>query len=158
MPYQEHELEDRCEGCGDSLPEPKTRPLRSDPKKDDGRTIRRRAVACSAKCYKRVQRARAGQRKEPKPCRFCGDLVWDYVGNDVRCPEDDRTDHCDELQYMAEARADYVADRREERTVKCLAPGCSRPVTWSGKGRVKTACSPRCRQAIRRARLRGEDI
>lgn len=154
MPYQEHELEDLCQGCGDPLPEPMTRPRRSNPNETDGRTDRRRTVACSPKCYKRVQRARAGAVKEPKPCRFCGELVWDYIGNDVRCPEDDISDHCDELQMIAEGRAGYVANRRAERTVTCTADGCERPVTWSGKGRVKTLCSPRCRQRSRRAALK----
>ncbi|MCX4832839.1 hypothetical protein OG746_29320 [Streptomyces sp. NBC_01016] len=122
----------------------------------DGRKRREKTVACSPRCHKRVQRERAGHRKEDQPCRYCGEPVWDYSGRDYRCPEDDRTDHCDELQYLAEARAGYVADRRTQRTAVCVADGCDQEVTWSGKGRVKTICSARCRQRVRRARQRQE--
>lgn len=156
MPYQEWQLEDHCEGCGEQMPEPKTRPLRSNPQEIDARTERRRTVACSSRCHKRVQRERAGYRKEEQSCRFCGEPVWDYSGRDYRCPEDDRTDHCDELQFAAETRAEYVASRRSNLTDVCEADGCDRAVTWSGKGRVKTTCTPRCRQRVRRARLRQE--
>lgn len=148
MPYQDFEMEDLCQapGCNNTLSKP-------DPGEgDDRRRFKPKTVACSAACHKRVQRDRAGFRKEPRPCRFCGELVWDYRGNDVRCPEDDRTDRCDELQYDAENQAAIVDFRRENRTAVCAAPGCDREVTWSGKGRVKTICSPRCRQRVSRAR------
>jgi hypothetical protein len=147
VPYLDYDDEGRCQGCGCDM-------TKADNGSTDRRTLREKTVACSPRCHKRVQRERAGIRKEPRPCRFCAELVWDYVGNDVRCPDDDRTDHCDELQYAAEARAAYVAERRTRRTDVCEAEGCAREVTWSGRGRVKTICSPRCRQAVRRARLK----
>ncbi|MGW4541340.1 hypothetical protein ACWEOP_26165 [Streptomyces chartreusis] len=151
MPYFDYDDDGRCQGCGAEM-------SKDVPSDADQRTAREKTVACSSRCHKRVQRERAGYRKPFKPCRFCGDLRNDYQGRDVRCPEEDRSDHCDELQYLADARAGYVAERRDERTVDCLAPGCTRKVTWSGKGRVATTCSSRCRQRVRRARLRGEDI
>ncbi|MFD0033701.1 hypothetical protein ACFVJK_36805 [Streptomyces sp. NPDC127172] len=138
--------------CGKELPSRAPRSRRSGG--TDGRSTREQRLTCSDACRKRLQRERDGYRKPCKPCRFCDEPIWDYSGNDVRCPEDDRTDHCDELQYLAESRASYVATRRVNRTDVCVADGCDREVTWSGKGRVKTTCSPRCRQRVRRAALK----
>lgn len=164
MPYSEAELESQCAapGCTNQLPEPTPRPRtrtynREAEPQTDMRTVRRQRITCSAACRQRLRRERLGFKKDPRPCVFCGELVWDYTGMSVRCPENDRTDECDDLQYQAEARRDYVADRRTQRTAECEADGCDRPVTWSGKGRVKTTCSPRCRQRVRRARLREEN-
>jgi hypothetical protein len=155
MPHNDFDLDGKClaPGCGNELPYREPR-KRKDGKSTDLRSTREQRLTCSDACRKRLQRERAGYRKPFLPCRFCGDLRDDYQGRDVRCPSDDCSEHCDELQFAAENRAAIVAARREERTAICDAPGCEREVTWSGKGRVKTLCSARCRQRARRSALK----
>ncbi|GAA0914892.1 hypothetical protein GCM10009549_29820 [Streptomyces thermoalcalitolerans] len=163
MPYSEDELANMCAapGCTNQLPEPEPRQrtrtygLEAEPG-TDMRSTRRQRLTCSAACRKRLQRARQGYQKPFKPCRFCGELIDSYRGNDVRCPEDDRSDYCDDLQWAKEERQARL-EARKEGPVECEGPNCTAEVVWSGRGRPRRFCSGRCRMAAVRARRRGEE-
>lgn len=118
--------EDDCLGCGGPL------------------TGRQRRY-CGPTCRKRHQRS-----KTPKPlriCARCGQPFGKYTGRQNTCGPEDIDAYCESLRDdQDDADAIRLASLAE---AECAH--CHRPVPYSGRGRPKRFCAPRCRTAFYRA-------
>ena len=113
--------ETHCAHCGDAL------------------TGRQRRT-CSARCRKAIQR----KPPELRTCRLCSQpFKPSGPGRRSVCPYEDADDFCRGLQDDAEdAQAARTAMRAE---AHCEAPGCGKPLAYSGRGRPPRFCGPACK-------------
>jgi endogenous inhibitor of DNA gyrase (YacG/DUF329 family) len=120
------DFEDDCLGCGEPL---------------SGRQRR----YCSPTCRKRYQRSKTP--KLLRTCARCGQPFSEYAGRQKFCGPEDRDYYCDDL--LSEEDDDRSARMAALAEAEC--EHCQTPVPYSGRGRPKRFCAPRCRTAFYRA-------
>lgn len=130
-----HTMTDRrydCENCGKWLP--------------DGSRVDRRF--CDSTCrLEAFRRARAVE----KPCELCGRPFTPMRGRQRVCDFTQQAGtSCRELQNELAVRRREAEDARWD----ALCAHCGENAGWSGAGRPRRFCSPRCRTAFYRAEKR----
>ncbi len=105
---------------------------------------------CSARCRQAAfRRAKQPVRSRLKLCPLCGEMFVVTSSRKKFC------DYYDEAEQDCQAAQDDLYEAAEIAPIVRMEADCarcSRPVNWSGRGRPKRFCSPRCKQADYRAR------
>ncbi|WP_457031137.1 hypothetical protein [Kitasatospora sp. P5_F3] len=122
---------DDCENCGRTL-------------------IGRQERYCSATCRQTAFRnSKQPRRWQLKPCPLCGEHFEATSTRKKYCDYYDEAERdCQTAQDDLEEAAELAGLARTE--AECAH--CSGPAGWTGRGRPRRFCSPRCKQADYRVR------
>ncbi|GAA3804463.1 hypothetical protein GCM10022206_49190 [Streptomyces chiangmaiensis] len=155
MPYDDHDFDGTClaPGCDNLVPEPtprkRTRTYANESEPDfDMRTKRDQRRTCSNACRTALSRARREKARPLVTCQLCGQPFMPRGrGRWTVCPYEDADNFCRERQ-------DDREDAQSMRTAalaEAECEHCQTPIPYSGRGRPKRFCAPRCRTAFYRA-------
>lgn len=104
---------------------------------------------CSARCRQAEYRAGKKGRAKLAPCPLCGEGFVVTNSRKKYCDYFDEAEtDCQTAQDDLEEGAWLAAEERK--TAECAH--CGEPAGWSGRGRPKRFCTPRCKQADYRKR------
>ncbi|MFC8566269.1 hypothetical protein ACFUIW_10970 [Streptomyces sp. NPDC057245] len=137
LPYEFHTIQ--CARCGGRLGDNQERYC---------------SAACRASAW-RVERWEDERRNLGLPayssCTLCGERIASTSKNKTTCDENDRNEACVDAQGGARLDALNARDEAEELRDCAECERCGADIAYSGKGRPRRFCAPRCRTAFYRA-------